>query len=263
MIFDVNAWLGNWPFRSLRDNTPEGLLSRLDRDAIDVAAVSQIEAIFHRNVQPANEKLAESIRPFKDRLLPMATINPAYVKWEDDLKACHEELGMKGVRLFPQYHGYEVGGAESRRVVEACRERRLPVLIPHRMEDPRERHWMDPGKVVDLSRVADLVAAVPDATVIVTNAHLIGDMDLWQRMELRDQPWYVDLSLTEIYSVFRMKDLGDFVNQGGVKHLLFGTHLPFSYAGPALVKLAILPVDEESLADISHRNAGKIFGLEF
>ena len=53
MLLDVNAWLGQWPFRALRDNTPQTLLARLDRCGIDAAAVSPIEAVFHRNVQPA------------------------------------------------------------------------------------------------------------------------------------------------------------------------------------------------------------------
>ena len=65
MIFDVNAWVGNWPYRSLRDNTPEALVARLDRSGIGMAAVSLAEAILHRNVQPANEKLIEVIQPFE------------------------------------------------------------------------------------------------------------------------------------------------------------------------------------------------------
>jgi predicted TIM-barrel fold metal-dependent hydrolase len=50
--------------------------------------------------------------------------------------------------------------------------------------------------------------------------------------------------------------------QGGQKHLLFGSHMPFSYAGPALVKLAVLPVDEEAREDISSRTAARFFGVD-
>ncbi|OGG45736.1 MAG: hypothetical protein A3F84_18485 [Candidatus Handelsmanbacteria bacterium RIFCSPLOWO2_12_FULL_64_10] len=257
MLIDVNAWLGVWPFRSLKDNTPEALVARLDRSGIDIAAVSLIEAIFHRNVQPANEKLAKAVQPCKDRLLPMATLNPTYPAWEDDLAACHEKLGMKGVRLFPQYHGYPIDGPLGRQVVEACRERNLPVFIPHRIEDARERHWMDPGKTVDLGAVAGLIAAVPGATVVVPNARGVSGSDLWQRTDLRDRPWYVDLSLWE-----PNREFANFLNQGGASHLLFGTHLPFSYAGSALVKRATLPLNAEGLADVSYRNAAKIFGLK-
>ena len=256
MIIDVNAWIGSWPFRSLRDHTPEALVARMDRSGIDVAAVSPIEAIFHRNAQPANERLAEAVSPHRGRLVPLATLNPTYTRWEDDLKACHERLGMKGVRLFPAYQGFDVGGPLARRVAEACRERGLPIFIPHRMEDPRERHWMDPGRVVDAGGIASLIAAAPGVTVVVPNLRGVAGSPLWRRPEVRDQPWFADLSLGEVH-----RDLETFVAQGGASHLLFGTHLPLSYAGPALVKRALLPVDAETLEDISHRHAARILGL--
>ena len=43
-FFDVNAWIGSWPFRTLRDNTPAALLARLERVGITHAAVSSVEA---------------------------------------------------------------------------------------------------------------------------------------------------------------------------------------------------------------------------
>lgn len=169
MIFDVNAWVGVWPFRSLRDNTPDTLIARLDRAGVDRAAVSQLEAVFHRNPQPANEKLAHAASKYPDRLLPMATINPIFPKWEQDLAVCHESLGMRGVRLFPQYHDYPADGTAAREAAAACAERNLPVAIHHRIEDVRQRHWMDPGGMVDLDQIAALIAGVPQATFIILN----------------------------------------------------------------------------------------------
>ncbi len=267
MIFDVNAWLGVWPFRSLRDNTAQELVARMDRSNIDHAAVSLIEAVFHRYPQPANEKLAQAVEPYRDRLHPMATINPLYPGWGDDLACCHESLGMVGVRLFPVYHDYDIAGPEACELVSECAKRKLPVQIPHRLEDVREHHPMDQGETVDLNRVADLVSRVPEATIIVTNTRPIGYCPLWQRDELRDHSWYVDLSLAEVtYTLHKnidtMKDIAVLTEQGGQKHLLFGSHMPFSYAGPALVKLAVLPVDEDAREDISSRTAARFFGVD-
>lgn len=267
MIIDLNAWLGSWPFRSLRDNTPETLVARLDRCGIDQAAVSSVEGILHRNVQPANERLAADVAPFADRLIPMATINPMYVKWEDDLARCHESLGMKGVRLFPNYHGYKVNSQEARRVVSACAERNLAVFIPQRIEDHRQRHWMDSAAdPLSLSEIAALISEVPDATVVITNARGLSRSPL-MRADLRGGSWYVDLSLAEVHYVLhhsaeRMTELARFIEDGGADHLVFGTHLPFSYAGAAMVKRRVLPVDDEALEAISHRRALKILGMQ-
>jgi uncharacterized protein len=265
MIYDVNAWLGSWPFRSLRDNTADTLVRRLDRSGIDAAAVSSIDAIFHRNVQSANEALAQAVQPHADRLVPIATINPMYPAWEDDLRVCSEELGMRGTRLFPQYHGYDVAGPEAKRVVTACTERNLPVAIPARVEDIREHHWIDPGKEVPLAGIADLIAAVPGSVVIVPNARGIVGSALWEREDLRDRSWYVDTSLSEFhytlhYDVDRASPMSGFFESGGAEHLMFGTHLPFSYAGSALVKLETLPLDPDTREQIAWGTAAKVFG---
>ena len=174
---------------------------------------------------------------------------------------------MVGVRLFPVYHDYDIAGPEATELVTECAKRGLPVQIPHRLEDVREHHPLDPGKTVDLNRVGDLIAQVPDATVIVTNTRPVGWCPLWLREDLRDLPWFVDLSLAEIYYTISkdadyMKDIDALIEQGGQNHLLFGSHLPFSYAGPALVKLAVLPVDEETMNDISYRAAARLFGVD-
>lgn len=260
MFFDVNAWLGHFPFRSLRDNTASELLARMDREGIDFAAVASIDAMFHRNVQPANERLAQWVEPYRDRLFPMAVINPTYAGWERDLQQCHEELGMIGVRLAPMYHGYRVDGIEARRALGACRERGLPVSIPQRIEDSRQSHPIDPGIEIPIEPMAQLFAAEPQATLIVTNArgNLAGSSFV-TRPDLKDAAWYFDLSLA----------LGNFAGQttslyekAGAGHMLFGTHLPFSYATPAMVKWHLLPASDEEKADIAYRNAARIFGLE-
>ena len=258
MIFDINAWVGSWPFRSLRDNTPQQLVERLRKAGVSGATVSQIEAILHRNAQPANERLAESLEPYGDVLVPVATINPTYARWEDDLRVCHEVLGMRGVRLFPEYHGYEIDGPLARRVVAACRERGLPVQIPHRIEDMRQRHHLDPARGVSLAAIANLVAAYPDTPIIVTNARGIAQSPLWRRTELRDAAWYADTSLAEVYFQGLDKDLASIVEETGSRHLLFGTHVPFSYPESALVKRATLPVDAGTMEEISYRGAMRL-----
>jgi predicted TIM-barrel fold metal-dependent hydrolase len=256
MIFDINAWVGTWPFRTLADGTPEGLIAKMDDAGIDRSAVSLLEAVFHRNVQPANERLAGMIAPHRDRLTPLATLNPTYEKWEDDLRICHEKLGMKGVRLFPVYHDYPVDGPAARAIAAACAERKLPVMLPFRMEDPRQRHWLDPGRTVDLNGAANLLAATPDLTLVITNYRGLTNVPMWRREELRDRQWYVDTSLAEFH-----RDLEEFVKQGSAGHLVFGTHMPFSYAASALVKRAQLPVDAGELAEIDSGRATRLFGV--
>ena len=265
MLIDINAYLGSFPFRALRDNTPEALVARLDRSGIQMAAVSPIEALFHRHPPPANERLVRDVAPFGDRLIPLGTIHPHSPHWESDLDAC-VEMGMEGIRIFPPYQVFETCGPETRAIAHACAERDLPLCIPNRLEDIRQHHPLDPGKETGIAQIADLIAAAPKTTFIITNARGIARSPLWKRTDIRNRNWYVDLSLAEIFyglhtSLNGMRDLADLIDEGGANHLLFGTNLPISYAGPALVKREILPVDADTLENISHRTAARLLNL--
>jgi len=104
----VNTYVGHWPFRQLRHNTAQALVRRLDRSGIDRAVVASLHGVFYRNVHPANEELAAQVRPYRDRWLPFATLNPTYPGWQEDLRRCAEDLDLCGIRLYPQYHGYQL-----------------------------------------------------------------------------------------------------------------------------------------------------------
>ncbi len=125
---------------------------------------------------------------------------------------------------------------------------------------------MDPGRVLDLGQVANLVAAVPGATIAVTNARGLLSCALWQRQELRGENWFFDLSLAEVHYVLhrninRMRELADFVAEGGAKHLVFGTHAPFSYPSAARVKASVLPVEPAILQEICFARAADMLGF--
>ncbi|MGD8237415.1 MAG: metal-dependent hydrolase, partial [Armatimonadota bacterium] len=111
MLIDVNAYLGHWAFRELRNNTAARLVRLMDRKGIDLAVVSSASAILYKNSQAGNEQLARDTRRHGDRLIPFAVINPAYADWEHDLAVCVEDLGMRGLRLYPGYHNYALADA--------------------------------------------------------------------------------------------------------------------------------------------------------
>ena len=60
------------------------------------------------------------------------------------------------------------------------------------------------------------------------------------------------------------KEVLKLISTLGIESIAFGSHMPFDYVGPSLVKLANLetlaPVDYERIA---WRNAADFFGLDF
>src|SRR5262249_14357891 len=135
----------------------------------DRAVVSSASAITYRNAQAGNEDLAAEVKPHGDRFLPFAVLNPAYAGWHDDLKICHEEFGMKGIRLYPKWHSYTLSSAACFALVPPAADRHMVVSIPIRVEDARQRSWLVDVPDVPLDELVALVKAVPGARFHLLN----------------------------------------------------------------------------------------------
>ena len=194
MLLDINAYVGHWPFKQLQYNTCSKLLERMNKFGVDVSVISNLNGIFYKNTQSANEELYDEIKSdkrFKDRFIPFAVINPIYAGWRDDFKTCVEKMGMKGLRLFPQYHDYEITDPSLIELVKMARDRGLPVAFDIRMVDSRQRSWMDIPKFnpatdykVDvitkewsLKNIVPIIKEVPDAKFIIVNLANSIDLD--------------------------------------------------------------------------------------
>ena len=57
-------------------------------------------------------------------------------------------------------------------MVKAARDLGMPVSIPLRMTDLRERSWLDVDKAISYNDVAALVSKVPDAKYMILEARI-------------------------------------------------------------------------------------------
>jgi predicted TIM-barrel fold metal-dependent hydrolase len=252
MIIDVNAYLGHFAFRRLRHNTAASLLALMDSKKIDKAVVSSAAAITYRNAQAGNEELAEEIKGHRDRLIPFAVINPFYAGWQDDLKICHEEFGMTGLRLYPKWHNYTLASSCCRELVTAATERGMVISIPIRVEDNRERSWLLNIPDIPLEEIIELVKANPKSRFILLNGlgytgSLLGRKD-------NGLPANYAIELSRLSAVLA-NEIGQLITNLGPERIMFGTGMPFNYPDPALVKLEVLDATEPDKEKIRSRNA--------
>jgi predicted TIM-barrel fold metal-dependent hydrolase len=268
MLLDINAYVGHWPFMQRRYNTCEALLGRMNKFGVEVSVISNLNGIFYKNTQPANEELYNEIRSdkrFTDRFIPFAVINPIYAGWRDDLEVCVKKMGMKGVRVYPKYHDYEITDPSLIELVKRVRDHGLPVAFKIRMIDSRIRSWMDIPYVVGTPRpewtvqnIVPIVKAVPDAKYLILNvANNIRlndeDMELFRKAEV-----VFDTSGRQVNS------LPDLLKSYGSGKFAFGTHSPILDYLTGLLRIEAL---RESEADAKTKellrsgNAKRILGI--
>lgn len=258
MTIDLHAYLGPFAFRRLRPTTAAGLVALMDRHRIDRAVVASAAALTYRNPQPANEDLAEEARAHRDRLTPFAVLNPAYAGWRDDLEACHRGLGMAGVRLYPRWHHYQLTDPECLALVDAATARGLPIAIPVRVEDPRQRSWLVDIPDVPLTEIAALIAARPAARFAVLNGLRVVDSPLGKPDAGLPANYLVDFARMDAVLA---NEIGALVANLGPDRLVFGTGMPFQEPAAAVLKLDLLKADLDQKDQIARRNAERWLGL--
>ena len=164
-LVDLNCYLGEWPFRRYPCTTISRLLARMDKLRIERAAVSRLENVFFKDCLVGNRELATLIAPHADRFVPFYTVNPAFPGWEDDLKACQEELGLApgagGIHLHPNYHAYDLAGSDAAALLQRAQDIGLPVRVATGLEDPRTQHWLVQVPPVANATLASAIAAFP------------------------------------------------------------------------------------------------------
>jgi uncharacterized protein len=255
MIIDTNAYLGPYAFRQLRHNTADGLLKLMDAKGIAKAWVASAAAITHRNVQPANEELAEAVRRRRDRLIPMAVINPFYAGWQDDLTACAEQFGMKGLRLYPKWHNYNLTDKCCLELVDAATALRLPITIPIRVEDYRQRSWLVDVKDLTLPEIIPLIKARPEARFVLLNGSGYTASLLGQKNNGLAANYWIEISRL---SALMGNEIGTLVATLGAGRVVFGTGMPFNAPDPALVTLEVLRIGQKDKDRVLWENAAAL-----
>lgn len=268
MLIDINAYVGNWPFQQLQYNTCEALLDRMNKFGVEISVVSNLNGIFYKNTQAANEELYKelrSARKFSDRFIPFAVINPIYAGWRDDLETSVKQLGMKGVRVYPKYHDYGIIDPACIELVKRVRDYGLPVAFEYRMVDSRQRSWMDIDYVVGtpkrewtLKDILPIVKAVPDAKYMILNYANASALTAEEMALVKNANLLFDTSGRTI------TNMSDFLKLYGTDKFAFGTHSPIlDYLSGQLRIESLYPseADENVKEMLRSGNAKKMLGI--
>ena len=247
-MIDVNVSLSHWPFRRLPDDEPQELVSRLRRLGVTEAWAGSFDALLHRDLAAVNVRLVADCRKHGGGLLrPFGAVSPLLPDWREELRRCHEEHRMPGIRLHPNYHGYALDHPAFADLLGAACRRGLIVQIALKMEDERTLHpLLKTLPTTDPAPLTGLLTREPNVKVVLLNA--LGN--------LRPEPLKRLLATGSIWVEIAMLEgaagLERLVAQVGANRLLFGSHAPFFYAEAAHLKLkesALMPAQAEAIRE--------------
>lgn len=226
-IIDTNVSLFRWPFRRLPLEEPDALVKKLRSLGVTLAWAGSFEGLLHRDISSVNRRLAEACRS-RSELIPIGSINPTLPGWEQDLNECGEHR-MPGVRLHPNYHGYELDDSRFVDVLNRATKAGLFVQVVSAMEDTRTQSDQLQVSDVDLSPLAKVVTGVSLARVQILNARLRAPQ--WEALSKVDGVFF---DTARVDSTDGVPMLVRGVPAGRV---LFGSHAPFLIPEAALIRV--------------------------
>ena len=231
-MIDVNVSLFRWPFRRLAGDDTAALVTALRKRKVVQAWAGSLEGVFHKDLTSANARLAEECRRFGAGMLqPFGSVNPNLPDWQEDLRRCHEEHKMPGIRLNPDYHGYDLKHPSFSELLRLATARRLMIQLAVCMEDDRTQHPLMRVPPVDLSPLADVLEHEPDARLIVLNANPLHMLEQSQKLLSAGHVSF-DIAMVEgVTGVARL------ANKVSTSRVLFGSHSPLFYFESALLKI--------------------------
>jgi uncharacterized protein len=243
-VIDTNVHLFRWPFRRLIGDDPADLVTRLRSKGVTQVWAGSFEALLCRDIGGVNIRLAAACRQQgANFLLPFGCVNPKFPDWEEELRRCHEDHHMPGIRLYPNYHGYTLADPDFAKLMTMAAERKLIVQIALSMEDPRTQFPLMQVPTVDPSPLNDLIPHLPHLRLMLLNARAwTMDATPTARKILNAQNVYVDIATNE-----GVGGLTRLIATTSTDRVFFGSHYPFFYFESAVLKVrsAGLPRDQE------------------
>ncbi len=227
------------------DGTANGLVKNMDTFGVDLSVVQPV--ITKQSQTESLNLWAQSI--CSDRIVSFGGVFPHTDDYKRDIDfVC--SLGLKGIKLHPEYQQFTVDAPEMLRLYDYALSRGLMILF-HAGEDPA----FSPPFHSSPKQFAAIAKAMKGGVMIA--AHL-GGIRQWDDVEryLAGTDMYLDTSMG--FSYYPHDQFLRIVKAHGADKILFGSDSPWSKADEEIATLQSLPLTDEEKACILHKNAEKL-----
>lgn len=234
----------------------EELLATLDSAGIDRAVSAGFAFATDPDIEAQNEYLLAAAKSAADRIIPLATLNPALPSWRTTAEAALAR-GARGFgELRPHNQGWDPLGSAAHELCDLAAAHGA-VLLWHVSEPVGHTY---PGKQGGISPVAlcELATAHPETRMI--GAHFGGGLPFYLQMpEIRlalANVWFDTAAASLLYDEGSTARLVDLV---GVDRVLFGSDYPLLSPRRQIQRLTAL-LEGDTAKAVCGGNANTLFG---
>jgi uncharacterized protein len=249
-LVDTNVTLSRWPERRLPLDETKTLVAKLRSQGVTEAWAGSFDGLLHKDIAGVNARLAAGCRKEgRGLLVPFGSINLNLPDWEQDLRRCHEEHQMPGVRLHPNYHRYQLDDPRFAKLLDLAGERKLIVQLAVSMEDERTQHPLMQVPHVDIKPLPTVLKSRQNVQVVLLNWWRGVKSDQLPKLASAGQVFF------DIATVEGVGGVGNLLKQVPADRVVFGSYAPFFYFESALLKLKESPLTDPQLTAIRADNA--------
>ncbi len=252
MIVDVHAYIGKWPYWPVPHSSAAEIAAVMRETGIDCAAISSTRGLFTSWLD-GNAEAHAAASDSGGRLIAFDCAGPPELSHSlggPDFQLAGNG-GARGVRLFPQYHTYDLLYEP---FVDALCEQaamlQLPVQLPLRVL----MNWGMPA--LELATMVAIVERHPKAPWILTGLNYFHELRVGIALMRRYPSVHLETSCIQGFEAIRK-----IVEQCGSGQLLFGTGLPMQNAAANMSKLRHARISEADREAILGGNAARLLRL--
>ena len=232
------------------DGTAEGLLRSGGSAGVDMFLVQSVATV-PAQVTSINDFIAGCVKKYPDKFIGFAAMHPDFGDVSAELDRA-VSLGLKGVKLHPDFQRFNADDEKAMAIYEAAAERKLPVLI--HMGDSR----------TDFSkpkRLANVLERFPELDIIA--AHFGGWSEWDSAAEVLGGHVCGHLWTDCSSSLYAMspEHAKHLIDVYGADRVLFGTDYPMWTAKEELERFGKIPLSEREREMILHENAERLLKL--
>ena len=257
MIIDADVHISpynhNDPYSIGGDISIDELLRRMDHAGVDMA-VTWLRPPYMRDITESNKYVYDAMKAHPDRIIGFGWADPhlGQKKMFDEIRRCHEDYGMQGIKLNGAQNDFYIDGEFAAPFVEAVAETGLVIAFHTGVDAYEATHPFRLGK---------LAKAYPESRMFMIHMGGVAFHDLSTAAieVMQECP-----NIMGIASAIRHINVLKALKALGTDRIAFGSDTPFNLMHVELAAFDALLNDEfsqEDKAAVMSQNIVRFLGL--